>query len=131
VQASWQDGEGGRLVSEIAGEVVTGAEISYSYRQRCIRGFEWRVQRKARLEEEGASTPIPGRREEREPRRQLEQARIDRLLDEAASLRRAADIRAYVDVVTTPVARETASISSMRSSGGRNGRLRRRIALTR
>ena len=34
----------------------------------------------------GASTPIPGRREEREPRRQLEQARIDRLLDEAASL---------------------------------------------
>lgn len=51
-------------------------------------------------------------REEREPRRQLEQARIDRLLDEAASLRRAADIRAYVDVVTTPVARETASISS-------------------
>jgi hypothetical protein len=48
VQASWQDGEGGRLerfVPEIAGEVVTGAEISYSYRQR--------VQRKARLEEEG------------------------------------------------------------------------------
>jgi hypothetical protein len=56
VQASWQDGEGGRLegfVPEIAGEVVTGAEISYSYRQRCFRGFEWRLQRKARLEEEG------------------------------------------------------------------------------
>ena len=36
VQAFWQDGEGGRLerfVPEIAGEVVTGAEISYSYRQ--------------------------------------------------------------------------------------------------
>jgi hypothetical protein len=61
VQASWQDGEGGRLerfVPEIAGEVVTGAEMSYSSRQRCFRGFEWRVQRKARLEEEGASTPM-------------------------------------------------------------------------
>lgn len=51
-------------------------------------------------------------REERERQQQLEQARIDRLLDEAASLRRAMDIRACVDAVKTVVANETASISS-------------------
>jgi hypothetical protein len=57
VQACCQDDEGGRLerfVPVIAVEVVTGAEISY--RERCIRGFEWRVQRKARLEEERVNT---------------------------------------------------------------------------
>jgi hypothetical protein len=51
-------------------------------------------------------------REELERRQRLEQARIDRLLDEAESLRRAMDIRAYVDAVKAVVANETASISS-------------------
>ena len=59
VQAFWQDGEGGRLerfVPEIAGEVFPArrsATATASYRQRCFRGFEWRVRRKARLKEEG------------------------------------------------------------------------------
>jgi hypothetical protein len=39
------------------------------------------------------------------------QARIDRLLDEAASLRRANDIRAYVDAVRTTVASDTTSMA--------------------
>jgi hypothetical protein len=43
------------------------------------------------------------RRQERERRAKLEQARIDRLLGEAASLRRAADIRAYVAAVKQAV----------------------------
>jgi hypothetical protein len=50
-------------------------------------------------------------REERERRQQLEQARIDRLLDEAASLRRATEIRAYVDAVNTIAASAATSIS--------------------
>ena len=40
------------------------------------------------------------------------QARIDRLLDEAESLRQAMDIRAYVDAVKNIVASETTSISA-------------------
>jgi hypothetical protein len=36
-------------------------------------------------------------REERERQQKLEQARIDQLLDGAAALRRATDIRAYVE----------------------------------
>jgi hypothetical protein len=51
------------------------------------------------------------KREERERRQRLEQARIDRLLDEAASLRRATDIRADVDAVKTTVASQATSIS--------------------
>jgi hypothetical protein len=37
-------------MSEIAVERVTTAEISY--REGCLREYEWRVQRKARPEEE-------------------------------------------------------------------------------
>ena len=51
-------------------------------------------------------------REERERQQRLEQARIDRLLDEAASLRRVTDIRAYVDAVNAAVRGDAASISS-------------------
>jgi hypothetical protein len=50
-------------------------------------------------------------REERECRQQLEQARIDRLLDQAASLGRATDIRAYVDAAKTTVASEATTMS--------------------
>lgn len=105
VRASWRDGEGGRLesfIGEIAVEVVTTAEISY--RESRVGVFEWRVRRKAQLEEEACQHQLQLEREELERRRQLEQARIDRLLDEAASLRRATDIRAYVDAVKTAVA---------------------------
>jgi hypothetical protein len=110
-RTSWQDGEGGRLerfIREIAVEVVTSAEVSY--REGCIRGFEWRVRRKAHLEEDARNRQLQVEREQRERQQKLAQARIDRLLDEAASLRRAMDIRAYVDAVKTTVASETTSI---------------------
>jgi hypothetical protein len=66
--------------------------------------------------------------EERERQHQLEQSRVDRLLDEAASLRRAVDIRAYVEAVKTTVAETRLRYRSMRLSDGRNGRLRKPIA---
>jgi len=50
-------------------------------------------------------------REERERQQRLERARIDRLLDQAATLRRAIDIRACVDAVNA-VVRNDSSISS-------------------
>jgi len=113
VQVSWQDGEGGRLesfIGDIAVEVVTSAEISY--RERCVREFEWRVQRKAALEEEARQHQLQLEREERERQQQLEQARIDRLLDDAESLRRAMDIRAYVAAAQAIAANETTEISA-------------------
>jgi hypothetical protein len=47
-------------------------------------------------------------REARERQQQLELAKIDRWLDEAASLRQATDIRAYVDAVKSITASTTA-----------------------
>jgi hypothetical protein len=67
-------------------------------------------------------------REERERRQQSEQARIGRLLDEAALLRRASDICAYVDAVLRA---RPPQCRRKRSSGGRSGRLRKPIVLTR
>jgi len=112
-RASWQDGEGGRLerfIQEIAVEVITSAEISY--RESCVDAFEWRVGRKAGLEEDIRNRQLQLEHEELERRQRLEQARIDRLLDEAQSLQRAMDIRAYVDAVKNILASETTSISS-------------------
>jgi hypothetical protein len=68
--------------------------------------------RKAQLEEDARNYQLQLGREERERRQRPEQARIDQLLDEAASLRRATDIRAYVDAVNAAVRREAASIPS-------------------
>jgi hypothetical protein len=73
---SWQDGEGGhleRFVQEIAIEVVTTAEIGY--RERCVRAFEWRARRKAKLEEDARNYHLQLEREARERQQQLEQAR--------------------------------------------------------
>jgi hypothetical protein len=112
-RAAWQDGESGRLeslIQEIAVEVVTSAEISY--REGCFRGFEWRVKRKAQLEEERRNHQLRIEREELERQQKIEQARVDRLLEDAKSLRRATDIRAYVAAVQAIVANETASISA-------------------
>ena len=78
-----------------------------------MRAFEWRLERKARLEED-AHNQLHLERHERARQQRLEQARIDRLLDEAASLRRATDICACVDAVKTVVASHATSISSGR-----------------
>lgn len=74
--------------------------------------FEWRVRRKARLEEDARTYQLQLEREERERQQQLEQARIGRPLDEAAALRRASDIRAYVDAVNAAVRSDTTAIGS-------------------
>jgi hypothetical protein len=111
-QIAWQDGEGGsleRFIQEIAVEVVTSAEVRY--REGCVRSFEWRVRRKAQLDEDARQRQLDVEREERERRQQFEQARVDQLLDEAAALRRATDIRAYVEAVKTSVASEATAIS--------------------
>ncbi|MGM4892054.1 hypothetical protein [Tardiphaga sp. 839_C3_N1_4] len=111
-RAAWQDDERGRLeslIQEMAIEVVTSAEVSY--RESCIRQFEWRVSRKAQIEQDRRNRQLQIEHEERERQQQLEQAKIDRLLNEAASLRQSMDIRAYVEAVKSIVMGDTNSIS--------------------
>jgi hypothetical protein len=59
---------------------------------------------------------LPIEREEQKRQQQIEQARIDRLLDDAESLRQATNIRAYV-AVQAIVANETASNSAEKMAG--------------
>lgn len=104
--AFWQDGEAGRIedfIKDIAIEVITSAEVDY--RATCAHAFDWRVRRKAELEEAARERQLELERRALERRRQREQDRIDRLLDEAESLRKATDIRDYVRAVRSLVAK--------------------------
>jgi hypothetical protein len=106
-RAAWQDHEDApleRIAADIAVEIVAVAELKY--REGRLREFEWRVKRKADREEELRQQQLELERQERERVQRLEQARIDRLLDEAATLRRASDIRAYVHAARQATAGE-------------------------
>jgi hypothetical protein len=75
------------------------------------------------------SNSSSSKRQERERQQKPEQARIDRLLDEAASLRRAADIRAYVGAVRHAIEGEAIIwLKPMNLRDGRVGRSRKPTA---
>jgi hypothetical protein len=96
----WQDDDDGGLeahMTEAAIEVVLAAEVHY--REGALRQYQWRVQRKAELEEEERRRKLEAKRAERERLKRLEQARIDRLLKDAAALQQARQIRAYVEAI--------------------------------
>lgn len=76
--------------------VVAGED---QYQQSEIGHQRWLTERKAQLIEEARQRKEEAERQERERQRKAEQARVDRLLGEAAVFRQANDIRAYVDSV--------------------------------
>ena len=100
VMKTWFDDKTGRLetkLTEIVVEVVLTAESEY--RLGAIRQHEWRIQRKAQLEEEGRQRKIEAERAEIERQARLAQARIDRLMKDADAFQRASEIRRYVGKV--------------------------------
>lgn len=76
--------------------IVLGEE---HYREHRIDHHKWLLKRRLERIEEARKQRAEAERKERERIAALEKARIDRLLDEALALRRARDIRAYVDEV--------------------------------
>lgn len=72
---------------------------------------EWLVERKAKLIQKIREREEEAKRQERERQIQLEKARVDRLLGDAASLRQAADIRAYVEEVRDRYVEEGGAVS--------------------
>jgi hypothetical protein len=97
---SWQDDEGSRLESrlaEIAIQLILTAELQH--RESAIRRYQWRVERKAQLEEEERERKLKAERAERERRKRLERARIERLLKAAAAFQQAGAIRKYVEAI--------------------------------
>lgn len=109
---SWQDGEGSPLemqMTAVAIEVVLLAEAEY--RNSEMRRYNWRVERKAELEEEDRKRKLEAERAEHERVKRLDQARIDGLLSDAAAFQKAAAIRQYVEAIrirhsSSPVASE-------------------------
>ena len=100
IRIAWQDDEQGKLetrITEIAVQIILTAELQY--REGTLRSYEWRVQRKAELEEEERERKRQAERAERERQKRLEQARIDRLLKSAAALQQAGAIRKYVEAI--------------------------------
>ena len=97
---AWQDDEQGKVetrITEIAIQIILAAEMQY--REGVIRSYEWRVQRKAELEEEERERKRQAERAERERLKRLEQARVDRLLKSAAAFEQAGAIRKYVEAI--------------------------------
>jgi len=94
---AWQDDDHSKLerkMAEIAVEVVLLAEVRY--REAVVRQHHRRIERKAELEEEDRRRVIEAERTERERLKQLEKARIDHLLNDAAACQQASAIREYV-----------------------------------
>jgi hypothetical protein len=98
--ATWQDDDGGKLetrMTEIAIQIILTAEIQY--RENAARRHQWRIERKAELEGQERQRKLAAEREQRERQRRIEQARIDRLLRDAAAFQKAREIRHYVEAI--------------------------------
>jgi hypothetical protein len=99
-QPSWADLEGAKFGTQLADIVVTimlrGEE---QYRSRAAGHYRWELERRVRAEAELTRRREEARRMERERQFKLEREAREELLKQAAALRRASDIRAFVAAV--------------------------------
>ena len=108
--ASWQDEDAQKLemhMTDVAVRTILTAEIEY--RENALRQYQWRVRRKAELEEEERKRKLEAERAEKERQKRIEQARINRLLRDAAAFQQAGEIRKYVEVIRLAMARDNSS----------------------
>jgi hypothetical protein len=112
VLATWQDDDVQKLearMTDIAIQLVLTAEIKY--RENALHGYQWRIQRKAELEEEQRKRKLEAERAEKERRKWIEQRRVSRLIRDAAAFQQAGEIRKYVDTIRRMLARDGSSSS--------------------
>jgi len=104
----WHDDDAQKLearMTDIAVQLILTAEIQY--RENALRQYQWRVQRKAEIEEEERKRKLEAERAERERQKRIEQARVDRLLRDAAAFHQAGTIRKYVEAIRLTQARDS------------------------
>jgi hypothetical protein len=114
VLASWEDDDTQKLekrLTEIAVQVILTAEIQY--RESAVRHYEWRVQRKAALEEEERKRKLELERAEKERQKRIEQDRINRLLRDATAFQQAGEIRKYVEAIRARACNSSSSIEKV------------------
>lgn len=112
VDQTWEDTDKTKLethLTDIVAELIIAGERHY--REGRQRHYEWMVERKARLIEEIRKRKEEAERKERERLAALEQARMDRLMRDAANFRMAADIRTYVKDIAAQVVSGDLSVS--------------------
>jgi hypothetical protein len=101
-KVTWTDNSEARLegqLTKIVSEVILAAEIQL--RERATSLHQWRIERKAQIEEEDRRQQLERLRLEQERLDKLEQARVTSLLEAADDFRRAQEIRAYVERLGT------------------------------
>ena len=101
-RAIWEDSDDSKIedhLTAIGIELLVAGESMV--RDGALLSHEWRIKLKAELEERLRRKRQEDERREQEQFAALQQARIDRLLKEAQSLRIARDIRTYVQEVRT------------------------------
>jgi hypothetical protein len=109
VLALWQDEDAQKVevhLTDIAVQTILTAAIHY--RENALPQYQWRAQRKAKLEEE-RKRKVEAERAEKERRKRTEQARINRLLRDAAAFQQAGEIRKYVEVIRGAKASDSSS----------------------
>jgi hypothetical protein len=97
---AWQDDDAAKLekhITEIAVQIILTAEIQC--REKALHQHQWRVERKAQLEEKERQLKLEAERAEQERQKRIEQAKIDRLLRDAAAFQQAGEIRKYVEAI--------------------------------
>jgi hypothetical protein len=110
VLAFWQDEDAQKLemqMTALAVQIILTAEIQY--RENSLHQYQWRVQRKTELEEEQRKRKLEAERAEKERQKRIEQARINRLLRDAAAFQQAREIRKYVEVIRSATARDSSA----------------------
>ncbi len=99
---SWEDEQGKpleRRLREIAAEIIVFGE--QAVRDGALHAHQWRIKRKADLEEAERKRKAEEERRRLERIAKAEKERVDHLLAQADALHRAQQIRAYVESVRT------------------------------
>jgi hypothetical protein len=100
VRRSWEDSDGTKLedqLDDIVVQLIIAGELQY--RELVQSRYQWRLERKAELEEEERRRKEEEERLGRERQVKAQRERLERLLNEASALRKAGEIRAYVEAV--------------------------------
>jgi hypothetical protein len=108
VVATWQDDDAQKLetrMTEIAVQVILTVEVRY--REGALHQYEWRVRRKAELEEEERRRKIEAERAKKERQKRMEEARVNRLLRDATAFQQAGAIRQYVEALRSALVGDT------------------------
>jgi len=103
----WEDAPEASLadhLSEIVVSLLVAGELEY--RESLEHHYKWRLKRKTEREEEARQQKAEVERLERERRRKAAQAKVDRLLADAAAWRQAAEVRVFIAAVRSKHAQD-------------------------